>query len=1099
MAITASTATGMYDINRISEKILLELFQVIMGWPHLRNLNAEERENFPAIDLADDINRLSIQISSTPDLLKVNKTLKTFLKHKLEQSYDRVIIYVLTERQKTYSQKSIDKVVKSQLKFCAKTDIQDSHDLLGFAATLEPARLEKAVSILRNYRLGCEKASRPTWLVNLEASRNEVQAFTPPWFLFTERKISLTGRAAEMAALEQFLGSSPSFSWWAMCGPAGMGKSRLAHELALAQTNDWYCGFINVNDVKNIDELKDLRRSALLIVDYAARDAQMLHSLLKRCCSSSPGLNFKLRILLLEREAGITAEWWKELVGENTSSTALITNHLHSVPLLLESLRNDIAPLTAAWLDAGAPEVLRLLPDADAEFWTQVAEVTEGRPLLVGLVAAAFSRAPRNFQVPALKKLLQPILRRELRRWESACNSKQEFETVKSLIALNTLLRGLPLPQKDHRIVVSTGNDEWLLIKDKHTGQLRIPSVGELSNHDEVMTQLQQRYARVLTVLKGLVPAQMLNDSLKRVMELCPVSGTLQPDLIGEYFLDELWRPRILFEADAYLQELEDDSLKASLIAAWNINALRVLETLDQLKKTTTCANGYVRALAALASVASVASEQQNTMPTALIALARLLHNTLIRVGKEKPTEDQFKLIFDALLHLKDQFPGNQDIAYRYLKSLPAFARQNLDSPKAIAACRSIVSLAPAFLNEIKNIPTDKFELFWADNLLVSALDAWNRKDLESLRQVLGSATVLYENFGHSTEIVRIVAKFFNDIAELISETRYDSEKIVDQAVIPFAKAFAGPIATAVIKCSTANNLDQRTKNLLSWTFLNISLTYSKLDAFDELLALQLEVPRVQSLLGTAIDAAETQAKLNFNFQMGHLKTNNISGAYACLDDVRALVTRSCPDEIALLCLLMIKRLVPVAIEAQDLKNYLMLVQTLLDWAPMLSQSPEIVNYFSESLVMLRSSLHSTDAAKKFHRAFENHYQTLVDDKQICPQLCIATQLNIAVLLDDSVHHGAPHLEALYHLALRYSEVRSIVDCVVDAFIRYWTLFGQLPDSSISEYGEIKVDPQTKDIHLHLFRTDRTTLTEATFSIIAHHTLSTGAVLPNGE
>ncbi|MEX5625018.1 SMEK domain-containing protein [Pseudomonas marginalis] len=127
--VEASTAMGLFDVHRISEKVVLPLFQTIMGWPDLRNLN-EEKEDYPAIDLGDEVKQIGIQISGTTTLTKVKNTLAKFLNHDLDKTYTRVIVYVLTNKQQSYFQKAIDEVVGSRLAFNAKTDILDYTDLL---------------------------------------------------------------------------------------------------------------------------------------------------------------------------------------------------------------------------------------------------------------------------------------------------------------------------------------------------------------------------------------------------------------------------------------------------------------------------------------------------------------------------------------------------------------------------------------------------------------------------------------------------------------------------------------------------------------------------------------------------------------------------------------------------------------------------------------------------------------------------------------------------------------------------------------------------------------------------------------------------------
>src|SRR5262249_41285205 len=112
------------DINRVAEYILLPILKEVYNYSQLRNLN-EETGNYPGIDLADDDAGVAIQVTSTRSLEKVKHTLEQFFKKRptyekspvlkkrsaskkspasekpLAALYDKLIIYILTEKPKT--------------------------------------------------------------------------------------------------------------------------------------------------------------------------------------------------------------------------------------------------------------------------------------------------------------------------------------------------------------------------------------------------------------------------------------------------------------------------------------------------------------------------------------------------------------------------------------------------------------------------------------------------------------------------------------------------------------------------------------------------------------------------------------------------------------------------------------------------------------------------------------------------------------------------------------------------------------------------------------------------------------------------------------
>lgn len=131
------------DDNRFSEVVLLPLLSQLFHCPNLRNLNEVER-NYPAIDLADDEARVAFQVTSTTDSSKIKDTLSRFVKLERYTKYDRLIVYILTEKQKKYSGKEFDKLTQGKFQFDKNRDIVDCRDLLKIISFLQ---IEDALKI----------------------------------------------------------------------------------------------------------------------------------------------------------------------------------------------------------------------------------------------------------------------------------------------------------------------------------------------------------------------------------------------------------------------------------------------------------------------------------------------------------------------------------------------------------------------------------------------------------------------------------------------------------------------------------------------------------------------------------------------------------------------------------------------------------------------------------------------------------------------------------------------------------------------------------------------------------------------------------------
>jgi hypothetical protein len=102
----------------------------------------------PAIDLGDETAKVAIQVTATPDSEKIKHTLAKFLEHELHHIYERVQIYVLTERQKNYSDKVFQKITQDKIQFDIKQDILDYRDLLRKISTFQVDQLQRICTIL---------------------------------------------------------------------------------------------------------------------------------------------------------------------------------------------------------------------------------------------------------------------------------------------------------------------------------------------------------------------------------------------------------------------------------------------------------------------------------------------------------------------------------------------------------------------------------------------------------------------------------------------------------------------------------------------------------------------------------------------------------------------------------------------------------------------------------------------------------------------------------------------------------------------------------------------------------------------------------------
>ena len=175
--IRIATAMGKRDINCVSENVLIQLFSEIYGHTDLKNLNISEGSNFPAIDLGDKKTKTAYQITSTPSSQKVKRTLEKFVNHKLYKEYNRLVIYILTEKKSRYQSRKFDEIINGKFTFDKKNDILDYSDLLKEISGFPLEKTLRVERILEQHfgegQVGDEPQDMLDWLEQVNNLRGE--------------------------------------------------------------------------------------------------------------------------------------------------------------------------------------------------------------------------------------------------------------------------------------------------------------------------------------------------------------------------------------------------------------------------------------------------------------------------------------------------------------------------------------------------------------------------------------------------------------------------------------------------------------------------------------------------------------------------------------------------------------------------------------------------------------------------------------------------------------------------------------------------------------------------------------------------------------
>ncbi|MEZ0612343.1 SMEK domain-containing protein [Fibrella sp. WM1] len=141
-------AANQYDINIHSENVLIPLLKEVFGYQGLQNANVQLK-NAPAIDLIDYESGVSIQVTATADADKISHTLNKFKENELNKPFDRLIIYIITEKQASY-RKDFKSLLPDNYDFQPERDIIDNISLFKYISeqVLNTQKLNKIAHLL---------------------------------------------------------------------------------------------------------------------------------------------------------------------------------------------------------------------------------------------------------------------------------------------------------------------------------------------------------------------------------------------------------------------------------------------------------------------------------------------------------------------------------------------------------------------------------------------------------------------------------------------------------------------------------------------------------------------------------------------------------------------------------------------------------------------------------------------------------------------------------------------------------------------------------------------------------------------------------------
>ncbi|MEO5794873.1 MAG: tetratricopeptide repeat protein, partial [Rhodoferax sp.] len=274
------------------------------------------------------------------------------------------------------------------------------------------------------------------------------------------RSTPLLGRDDELAQLQAFLDAPQPIRVRVLTGSGGSGKTRLALDLCdrLAQEG-WDTGFVTGDEAQRFIAQQNLstwgwQKPTLVVMDYAAAKAQMLHTWLSELANRStpaphplPPLP-PLRLLLLERHADVAGGWWQTAFGGDARQYAKQALLDPPAPMPIRPLfaASDRLALLQHMLQQVNPDQPMALTLNDPAFHTQLmAAPWAGDPLFL-MMAALYMVKVDHAKVLALGRtdLAQAVAGWEIARLSTLAQAhKLPPKWVLHLAACATLAQGI--------------------------------------------------------------------------------------------------------------------------------------------------------------------------------------------------------------------------------------------------------------------------------------------------------------------------------------------------------------------------------------------------------------------------------------------------------------------------------------------------------------------------------------------------------------------------------------------------------------------------------------------------------------------------------
>ena len=246
---------------------------------------------------------------------------------------------------------------------------------------------------------------------------------------YSQENIPFCGRKKEISKLLEFINTEDKFSWWAITGQAGAGKSRLAFELIHKLPASWFGFFLNDGiELKDVEEFKPFT-DTVIIIDYIGGRETIISEYMNHFYNKFSPTEYTLRIVLIERANSKQAGSWYSILKNkfgkynSISSSEYAEEFLNLGDLETEAIEQFIDYVCIKnGLNHDEERNYKL-----REIYRKKFEKLQYRPLYVQMFVEAW--ICNNFSFPhydTYEDLLKFTLEREQSKWLVTLKSDQE-------------------------------------------------------------------------------------------------------------------------------------------------------------------------------------------------------------------------------------------------------------------------------------------------------------------------------------------------------------------------------------------------------------------------------------------------------------------------------------------------------------------------------------------------------------------------------------------------------------------------------------------------------------------------------------------------